>query len=67
MLIWGSYTTAETFSIVKGVNLINKHKFLQAALDRNDKNLVVDVIAPKEPKLAMLMNFSWTLLLAIRQ
>lgn len=53
--------------MVKIVELINRWKFAKALLDGNNNNFVDQIAALKASRLAMSTEFSWTLLLAVRQ
>ena len=50
---WRTYSTAETLPTIKKVELIDKHKFTRAALDKNSETFVVHVAVLKTLKLAL--------------
>lgn len=46
-LTWRFFTTAKTLSTVRQMELINKHKFVNAALNENSKTFVIYIAALK--------------------
>ena len=46
-LTWRSYTTAEALPTTKRVELINKNKFAEAALDEESDTFVIHVASPE--------------------
>lgn len=62
-----SYTTGEALPIVKNFELMNKHEFTKAALDKNMINFVVHIAALEVTKLAMSIYPPRAILLAVLQ
>ena len=55
-LTWRSYSTAEVLPTTKRVKLIDKKKFVKAALDENSETFVVYVAALKAPLSGMTIH-----------
>lgn len=66
-LTWRSYIITKALFIAKQVKLINKHKFVQAAPDKDSETLVMHIVALEAPHSAMLVYSSETSLLATLQ
>lgn len=66
-LTWRSYTSAKALPTARGVEIIDKHKFAKAALDKNSETFVIHVPALEVLQPAMLIHFSRAPLLAALQ
>lgn len=58
--IWNSYIRFETWFTIKEIELINKHKFVKTALDKNSETFVIHVAVLDTFKLAIQIYFSQT-------